>query len=422
MKKKGVLLIFLLGLISIQVSGKWFQQKTVYSKALQQEKTYYVGLPKGYNELDTITKYPVILFLHGASITATDMVNSLEPFLDNFLTKPLFDKLFKVIFIIPDGSCEPYKGSFYTNSALYGNYEDYIINDMTDEVACKYHTYKGRAKWSIMGHSMGGYGAMKIALKYPGKFIGVSSLSGPLHVTYFEEMLPLLESEHGSAPPYDFTYEGSFTKLVYTMAGAFSPNPGETIPVKFPVVADGTLNPLVLAMWEKHNPINLIGHWQGKPSMAIYTYCGELDEYKLATPNKMFADSLNKYNLPHMYKQDPNGDHVNSLFTSLPQGISYLYNVMDTAKLTIETGVEDIKTSQPLSVYPNPARERFSVSGGVNNIQNIVVYNLSGQKVMQAEHPGAGENIDISFLGKGMYFVSVQSGNGTIATLRLVKQ
>lgn len=422
MKKKAFLLIFLLGLVSIQVSGKWFQQKTIYSKALQQEKTYYVGLPIGYNALDTNTKYPVILFLHSASITATEMVNKLEPFLDNFLTKPLFDKLFKVIFIIPDGSCEPYKGSFYTNSALYGNYEDFITRDILEEVANNYHTFSAREKWSIMGHSMGGYGAMKIALKHPQKFIGVSSLSGPLNITYFEEMLPVLQSEHGAVAPYEFTYDGSLTKLVYTMAGAFSPNPGAAVPVMFPVISNGMLNPEILAVWENHNPINFIRSWKGNPAMAIYTYCGEMDEFKLVTPNKMFADTLDKYQLPHTYKQDPNGDHINSLFTSLPQGINFLYNVMDTAQIRIETGSKDIKVSQLLSIYPNPVKEKFYVSDAVNKLQNITICNLSGQKVMQVEHPVTGESIDISALMKGMYFVLLQSENGTETTLRLIKQ
>ena len=422
MKKMCILLIFLLGLISFQVSGKWFQQKTVYSKALQQDKTYYIGLPKGYNEADTVTKYPVIIFLHGASITATDMVNSMEPFLDNFLTKFMFNNLFKVIFVIPDGSCEPYKGSFYTNSALYGNYEDYIIHDMVEEVASKYHSYKAREKWSIIGHSMGAYGAMKIGLKYPQKFIGVSSLSGPLNTTYFDEMLPVIESEHGATAPYDFTYEGSLTKLIYSMAGAFSPKPGAVPPVQFPVACDGTLDLQIIGSWECNNPINLIRQWKGKPAMAIHTYCGELDEFKLMTPNQMFCDTLNKYQLPHTYNQDPNGDHVNSLFTSLPQGINFLYNVMDTAQIRVQTGIEDGVAIHAMSVYPNPASEQFYLSGSVNSIQHLIVYNLSGQKVMQVENPVEGKSIDISALDKGMYFISLQSGNEKASTLRLVKR
>ena len=81
MKKYLFLTVFLIGLMNWQVSGKWFQQKSIYSKALQQEKTYFVGLPKGYDESDTNTKYPVIIFLHGASTTAAEMANTIEPFL-----------------------------------------------------------------------------------------------------------------------------------------------------------------------------------------------------------------------------------------------------------------------------------------------------------------------------------------------------
>ena len=421
MKKIYILLTVILGSISIQVSGQYFQQKTLSSKALQQDKTYYVGLPTGYNQADTITKYPVIIFLHGASVTATDMVNTLEPIVDNFFAQLIFDKLFKVIFIIPDGSCAPYKGSFYTNSTLYGNYEDYISKDLVAEIASKYHTSNHREKWSIMGHSMGGFGAMKIALQYPEKFIGVSSLSGPLNITYFQEILPLLLAEHGSTPPYDLTYSGSITQLVYSMAGAFSPNPGATPPVMLPVNSDGTIDQSVLSMWENYNPINLIKEWKGNPAMAIFTYCGDLDEFKLATPNQMFSDTLSKYNLPHTYIEDPNGDHVTSLITSLPQGINFLYNVMDTAQVRNTTIINPALSANTLNVYPNPATERFFVSGAVDKPKYIVIHNLSGQNVMQMENPILSQGIDIDKLVKGVYFVSLLGTNGTNSTLKLIK-
>ena len=414
-------LIVLLGLISIQVSGQYFQQKTLSSKSLQQNKTYYVGLPTGYNATDTVTKYPVIIFLHGASVTATDMVNSIEPFLSNFLTKLLFDKLFKVIFIIPDGSCEPFKGSFYTNSTLYGNYEDYIVKDMVEEIGSKYNTYKHREKWSIMGHSMGGFGAMKIALKYPAKFIGVSSLSGPLDITYFKELLPIMLAEHGTAPPYDLSYTGSVTQLVYSMAGAFSPNLAATPPVMLPVKSTGAIDSSVLGLWENYNPINFIKGWRGNPAMAVFTYCGDLDEFKLATPNQMFSDTLSKYSLPHTYIEDPNGDHVSSLFTSLPQGINFLYHVMDTAQVRNVTLINPALSINTLNVYPNPANERFFVSGAVDKSLQITIHNLSGQNVMQLENPPLSQGIDIRRLVKGLYFVSLKGSNRYTSTIKLIK-
>ena len=423
MKSFSILLFLILGLYSQQVSAKWFLQKSIYSKALKQDKTYYVGLPTGYNESDTITKYPVILFLHGASVTATDMVNSLEPFLDNFLTRLLFQNLFKVIFIIPDGSCPPYKGSFYTNSTLYGNYEDYIVQDMIEEIAGTYHTYNTRAKWSILGHSMGGFGAMNLALKHPQKFIGVSSLSGPLNITRFDELLPIVLSENGTAAPYDFTYSGNVTKLMFSMAGAFSPDTLATPPILFPINSDGNINQSVIASWESNNPINMIRSWKGNPAMAIHTYCGEKDEFKLVKQNQMFADTLNKYHLSHTYIQDPNGDHVTSLFTSLPQGINFLYHVMDTALIRNPTSIEQLsKNINSIFLYPNPANDRFFVSGTTDDIQNLFIQNSLGQTLIRISEQELQNGIDVHQLAHGIYIVKFQDKSGKTSSLKLLKK
>jgi hypothetical protein len=292
---------------------------------------------------------------------------------------------------------------------------------MTEEIGSKYHAYNGREKWSVMGHSMGGYGAMKIALKHSQKFVGVSALSGPMNITYYDEILPILRSEHSSAAPYDFTYSGNVTQLLYSMAGAFSPNPAATPSILFPVNSDGFPDPQVKEMWEKFNPINLIRPWKGIPAMAIHTYCGDKDEFKLAVPNKMFCDTLTKYHLPHTYYQDPNGDHVNSLFLSLPQGINFLYHVMDTAQIRIPTKVDHLTAADTWAIYPNPANDRFFVSGAADQFQQLIVYNLSGQKVMQIERPKVDGGINISTLNKGVYFVMLKNANGNTTTLRLVK-
>lgn len=422
MRKSIILLLLVLGLFTLPVSAKWFQKKTIFSKALQQEKTYFVGLPDGYNELDLSKKYPVIIFLHGASAIAEDIVNILEPNLDNFFCRLLVPNLFKVILVIPDGSCEPFKGSFYTNSALYGNYEDYIVQDMTEEVTAGYHTYKNREKWSIMGHSMGGFGAMKNALKYPEKFIGVSSLSGPLNITYFDELLPIINAEHGSAIPYDYSYSGNVTKLVYSMAGAFTPNLEADPPVDFPIDSSGKMNPEVLDRWEEFNPINFIRKWNGNPVVAIHTYCGEKDEFKLAATNQMFADTLKKYNIKYTYVRDPEGDHVNSLLTSFPLGINFLYQVMDTAQIRVVTKSERFQLANTPLLYPNPATDRFRISGINQDLNQISIYNSSGRKVMQINRPVLNSAIDIHGLIPGLYYVSLDGSGERSSSFKLIKK
>ena len=155
--------------------------------------------------------------------------------------------------------------------------------------------------------------------------------------------------------------------------------------------------------------------------MAVFTYCGDLDEFKLATPNQMFSDTLSKYSLPHTYIEDPNGDHVTSLFTSLPQGINFLYHVMDTAQVRNVTLINPALSINTLNVYPNPANERFFVSGAVDKSLQITIHNLSGQNVMQLENPPLSQGIDIRRLVKGLYFVSLKGSNRYTSTIKLIK-
>jgi hypothetical protein len=250
----------------------------------------------------------------------------------------------------------------------------------------------------------------------------VSALSGPLNITYIDELLADIRAEHGSTPPYDFTYSGNITKLIYSMAGAFSPKLNATPPILFPLNSAGIADKPVLDIWEKHNPSNLIREWKGNPAMAIHTYCGELDEFKLAKPNKMFSDSLDKYKLPHTYIQDPNGDHSNSLFTSFPQGLNFLYNVMDTSQIKIATWAHQNISANNYSIYPNPASDRFFLSGTSNDLIQIDIFNLWGQKIMQIEDPIIERGIDISSFEKGVYLVSLKFTKGVSTGLKLIKR
>jgi hypothetical protein len=262
---------------------------------------------------------------------------------------------------------------------------------------------------------------MKIALKQPDDFIGVASLSGPLHITYFEELLPVLLSEHGSTPPYTLDYSGNVTQLAYSMAGAFSPDLSADPPIQFPVDSMGQIKMEVMKAWEPHNPINLIGQWKGDPAMAIFTYCGGQDEFKLTKPNQMFSDSLNKYHFPHTYVQDPNGDHVVSLFTSMPQGINFLYNVMDTARIDIPAKIVTPKTTE-MQIYPNPATDRIYLSGNTIHVKEVAFYNLLGQVILQTPVETGNPVIDVNFLPKGAYLVKLRSDEGADSVFRLVKK
>ena len=74
--------------------------------------------------------------------------------------------------------------SWYTNTAYGANYFDFVAKELP---ALFYQTFKGvsekREDQIVAGLSMGGYGAMKLALSYPEQYGSCISLSGSFDIT-----------------------------------------------------------------------------------------------------------------------------------------------------------------------------------------------------------------------------------------------
>ena len=68
--------------------------------------------------------------------------------------------------------------SFYCDAANGPAYERAIVGDLITFIDTHFRTLKRGGRRAIGGLSMGGYGALKLGLKYPGKFCSVSAHSG----------------------------------------------------------------------------------------------------------------------------------------------------------------------------------------------------------------------------------------------------
>lgn len=138
---------------------------SVYSYAVSSYKRFNIILPKDYFKTDE--RYKVIFLLHGYSGDHTDWINRTN------LVKYLQDYSFVVV--TPEAD-----NSWYTNSPFVKNrnYEDYIIKELIPYVEKRYRVISTKHGRVIAGLSMGGYGAIKLALKYPHLFYYSGSFSG----------------------------------------------------------------------------------------------------------------------------------------------------------------------------------------------------------------------------------------------------
>lgn len=118
----------------------------------------------------TGSKLPVVYLLHGGGGGFRDWSNYSD--VARFAERGL-------ILVMPEGD-----ESYYTNSAehLQDRYEDYIVNDLIADVEAHFPVASNRARRAIIGISMGGFGAVKIALRHPELFAFVGGLSSALDV------------------------------------------------------------------------------------------------------------------------------------------------------------------------------------------------------------------------------------------------
>jgi len=70
-----------------------------------------------------------------------------------------------------------------------------------------------------------------------------------------------------------------------------------------------------------------------------------------------------------------------------------------------------------VSVYPNPTSDVLNIDT-TENINNVIVYNLSGQKVLQTNTQAA---VNVSALNAGVYLLEVQTEKGT-GIMKFVKK
>jgi S-formylglutathione hydrolase FrmB len=113
--------------------------------------------------------YPVLYLLHGLSDDHTAWIRrtSIERDLRNRC----------LIVVMPDGH-----RSFYANDPRPGGlaYEDHILKDVIGFVEQNFPAIPERRARAVAGLSMGGYGAMMLALKHPDRFCAAVSHSGVL--------------------------------------------------------------------------------------------------------------------------------------------------------------------------------------------------------------------------------------------------
>jgi Putative esterase len=149
-------------------SEKFAQNKIGVSSV----RNLVVYLPAGYES--SKARYPVIYFL------PTPFDNYRAPF-DKNAAQGLFDHAIqagvidKFIIVCVDMTT-PLGSSWYVNSPVTGNWEDFVVQELVPYVDKNFRTLLSRDSRGIAGDFMGGYGALRFGMTHPEVFGSVYAL------------------------------------------------------------------------------------------------------------------------------------------------------------------------------------------------------------------------------------------------------
>ena len=141
---------------------------TLRSTILSRTVRYCAFLPASF-DTDKTRRYPVLYYLHGLGDNEQSLLNSGGWDLIEEMRRSGRVGDFVVL--------APYGGhTFFFNSADGKiRYEDFLTKEFMPQMEAKYRVDGVRAKRGVAGVSMGGFGALRLAFKYPQQFTAVSA-------------------------------------------------------------------------------------------------------------------------------------------------------------------------------------------------------------------------------------------------------
>jgi S-formylglutathione hydrolase FrmB len=251
------------------------------SQILGHPVPYCVILPSEYDS-NKASDYPALYFLHGLGGNEQFLLNSggLNMIQDLRDSK----RIGEFLIVAPDAG-----RSFYINSRDGKvRYEDFFIREFLPYIESHYRARAERKSRGITGVSMGGYGALRFALRYPNLFVAVSA-----HSPALIETLPNIKVSRDQA-----------TAVAEVLGKAFG-------------------SPVDAVFWQRESPFTIVKDGPRPAGLQIYFDCGTDDEFGFNKGNEQFHQLLTARGVPHEFHLYPGGHDWDYFAEHLPASFEF---------------------------------------------------------------------------------------------------
>lgn len=296
------------------------QVVTVHGRSLEgnlegdsPDRQVSVFLPPSY-QADGTRRFPVVYLLHG--FTDTDDKWFRDP--GHFVNVPtVANRAFaagsREVIIVTPNAYTKFGGSFYSTSVLTGDWERFVTRDLVEYIDGHFRTIPAVLSRGLAGHSMGGYGALRIGIKHPDVFASVYALSPCCMVTSATSG-PELAAVERVRTQEQFERAPFLAKAEIALAAAWSPRLNKP-PFSIDLLSEnGQVRPEIVAKWDANSPLAMIDQYVGnlKELSALGFDAGDKDLGNIADTIRTLDATLTNYQLQHRFEIYP-GTHTSGI-------------------------------------------------------------------------------------------------------------
>jgi len=294
----------------------------VYSLAIEgnlvgdpAEREVTVYLPPSYAS-EPNRHFPVVYMLHGFTDNDSQWFGWQEHWINlhKVIDSTLADGQSKEMIVVMPNAYNRFKGSMYSSSVTIGDWETFIAKELVAYIDANYRTISDVRSRGLAGHSMGGYGTIRLGMKYPEVWSAIYILSPccmeGTFITTNEEFMKSVESITTVEQLEDASF-GVIATLASAAAWAPNPkNPPFYLDLPF---FNGEVLPEIEAKFSANRTMYIIDQYipNLKRLNAIAMDAGSQDR-GISSSTKKLHELLEAYEIPHRY-ESYEGDHLNRI-------------------------------------------------------------------------------------------------------------
>jgi len=324
MRTTALLFILLLAsAITFAQSGKGTKERIqIYSHAIEgnlvgdpAERDVTVYLPPSYLT-NPDRHYPVLYMLHGFTDSDSQWFGWEEHWINlhEVIDAALAEGRSKEMIVVMPNAYNRFKGSMYSSSVTIGDWESFVARELVQYIDSHFRTIPRASSRGLAGHSMGGYGTIRLGMKYPEVWSAIYLMSPCcMDGTMLETSPQMMKSVEEIVTVDQLESAGFMAIATLASAAAWAPNP-EQPPFYLDLpFANGEVLPEIAAKFSANRTLYTIDQYvfNLKKLKAIGMEAG-LQDVGISNSTRKLHERLDSYEIPNQY-ESYEGDHINRI-------------------------------------------------------------------------------------------------------------